>query len=66
MAGPSSPASPTVPVPATRVITPAADTLRTTLLPVSANRKPPSAVTATPCWCCDLGLLATAWQSTEV
>ena len=48
VAGPSSPLFPAVPVPATRVITPAADTLRTSLLPVSAIRNPPSAVTATP------------------
>jgi hypothetical protein len=35
-------------VPATRVITPPADTLRTTWLFVSAIRNPPSLVTATP------------------
>ena len=35
-------------VPATRVITPSAETFRTTWLPVSAIRNPPSAVTATP------------------
>jgi hypothetical protein len=39
---------PGAPVPVTRVITPAAETLRTTLLPLSAIRNPPSGVTATP------------------
>src|SRR6185437_2942101 len=48
VAGPSSPLLPAVPVPATREITPAADTFRTTLLLLSAIRNPPSAVTATP------------------
>ena len=47
MAGPSSPLLPVVPVPATRVITPAGDTFRTTLFGPSTIRNPPSAVTAT-------------------
>ena len=44
-----------LPVPATLVITPAADTWRTTLLNVSAIRNPPSGVAATP-----MGLLSSA------
>src|SRR5262245_12546533 len=44
VAGPPSPALPFMPLPATVVITPAADTRRTRKLPVSAITRPPSAV----------------------
>ena len=44
VAGPPSPLKPAVPVPATVVIIPAAETFRMRSLYMSANRKPPSAV----------------------
>ena len=47
VAGPPSPWLPSSPVPATVVMTPAGETLRTRLLPRSAIRKPPSAVGST-------------------
>jgi hypothetical protein len=51
VAWPSSPLLPAIPVPATRKITPAADTFRTTLFVVSAIRNAPSAVAVTPRAC---------------
>ena len=50
------PEVPAVPVPATRVITPPADTFRTLLLEKSAIKKPPSAVAATPVGLVELGV----------
>ena len=58
VAGLPSPVNPGVPVPATVVIVPSAETRRIRLLTVSAIRKPPSGSEATPCGAASCALVA--------